>query len=81
MKIEFAYDSTGSPFRNYDPHDFTLDENLKVNNTGCTFMDTGDNYIVIDPDSRDYEITVTGFDQSRDVIVSVTNYTEQGADE
>ena len=81
VKVEFAYDSTGSPLRDYSPFDFKVGSHLEIEKNNCSLIDTGDNYLVVNPESKDYEIIVTGFDQNKDVIVSATNYTEQAVDE
>jgi hypothetical protein len=73
LAIETAYDvRRGNPFRKYDRADFDLQEpSFAIEAQGIEIRERGGNRLLIDVRERGFELTVTGFDEDRDVCVSV----------
>jgi hypothetical protein len=72
-KITVAYDvRKGNPFKRYEPHDFDLSSGyIIINSTGCTILNRQRNIIKIELKDNNFNLRVTGFDEHRDIIVSV----------
>lgn len=71
IAVKFAYDvRRGSPFRRYNPLDFSLlKKELAVIATGVDVIDERDNRIVVRPFDPDFALEVSGFDPLRDLVV------------
>lgn len=71
VKVELAYDrQDANPFRKYSEHDFNL-KTLKVISSNINIYKREKNIIQFKPIKEEYEITVTGFDIRRDLLVDV----------
>ena len=71
-RAEVAYRCrTGNPFRKYDPLDFELGKSVTVQSRGVQIGMTERNALAFTPENAEYEITVTGFDVRRDIVVRV----------
>jgi hypothetical protein len=81
IRIEFAYDSTGAALRDYNTLDFTIDGDLFIDTIDADRKESGHNFVVINPRTKGYEVTLTGFDPGRDLLVSVINHEEAETDE
>ena len=68
-----AYDvRRGNPFKQYERFDFDLGESSwPVSVRGCNILKREKNIIEIEITSLDFEMTVTGFDHNRDLVVKV----------
>lgn len=72
--LSAAYDlSDGNPFKSYSPIDFRFDDGdtgaLSFAHNGLRFEARTGNQLILIPESPDFELEVTGFDTTRDVIV------------
>jgi hypothetical protein len=83
IRVRVAYDvPEGSPFSrsNYSPFDFTFDEGksspVKLVHSGITFTRREDNELIFDTGNTGFDVSVTGFDPLRDVIVDVKEVSE-----
>lgn len=60
----------GSPLKNYHPYDFQLGKgSLKPETRNVTVTKCEGNVLEADVDAHDFEISVTGFDENRDLFV------------
>ena len=67
--IKVAYDIlTGNPFSRYDPLDFDF-SSLAIEAKNATVIEASKNILDVTLDSRDFMVTVTGFDDERDIVV------------
>jgi len=70
--IKVAYDvRRGNPFAQYESYDFNLSQ-LQVSSAGCRILSEQNNEMKIEITSRDFKLTVNGFDTNRDIVVKVT---------
>jgi hypothetical protein len=76
IEIRFAYGvRKGNPFTKYQRPDFDLAEGIiKIGGSGFEITSTSENTLKADITGQDFEITVTGFDELRDLIVSSKYY-------
>lgn len=76
LRIRTAYDvRKGNPLKRYSPNDFLLNLApiaLEPPAEGVSIRSIADNEIVADITSPEFQLTVTGFDQRRDLYVNVT---------
>lgn len=74
IRVRTAYDVLrGNPFSKHDPLDFDfLNNELEVKATGAISSALSPNVLVIKANTRDFEVTVTGFDVRRDLIIDAT---------
>lgn len=71
IEARVAYDtSRRDPFKWYHRADFTL-ERLQRRVRNAREEPPDDNRIIIHPDSDDFELVITGFDEHRDLVVEV----------
>jgi hypothetical protein len=76
LRLTAAYDlDGGNPYRAYSVIDFRFDEGrcapLRLTHSGLTFVERERNTIVIAPDDEEFVLEITGFDEVRDLVVSV----------
>jgi hypothetical protein len=72
LKIVAAYDiRKGNPLGKYDPADFTF-KSLSVEPTGMTVLLDERNQMVVKVDVRDFHLSVSGFDEQRDLYLKVS---------
>ncbi len=74
LEIEAAYEvRRGNAFNRYIPEDFDFKDNVfNIELQGATLLTRANNQLSAKLDSRDFRITVRGFDTKRDVRVRVT---------
>ena len=74
IRVRAAYDVLrGNPFVRHDPLDFDFFRNeLEVKATGASTSAQSPNTLVIKVNHRDFEVTVSGFDVRRDLIVDAS---------
>ncbi len=64
-----AYDvHRGNPFNKYEPFDFVFDD-LQIKGKGFDILDKNDNELTFNAYSGDFVMEVTGFDETRDLVV------------
>lgn len=73
FRVRVAYDmAAGNPFAGYDEFDFRLGAPpLSVSDHDATVRVASGNTLDVRPVSADFEMAVTGFDTSRDLVVDV----------
>lgn len=73
LSVLVAYDvRRGNPFKKYRSFDFDLNgSETQVDAVGCQVSVTAPNRLAIRPDSVGFQVTVTGFDVERDLVVRV----------
>jgi hypothetical protein len=73
FQLQVAYDiRRGNAFKRYSPMDFNLTgANMQKTVEGGRILKTGGNDITATADNKDFKLTITGFDESRDVRVNV----------
>jgi hypothetical protein len=75
VKIEIAYDvAKGNPFNKYSPHDFKLGKGSgikSVGSAGTRLVSGKENKLVLMINALPFKFTSTGFDQNRDLKISV----------
>jgi hypothetical protein len=75
VKIEAAYDvGSGNPFKKYSPHDFKVGKggSIKLGATkGTQVISSKENKWVLEINSLPFKLTATGFDENRDLKISV----------
>lgn len=81
IELTIAYDTTrGNPLKKYQKLDFELNKvPIKTIPKNCHFSFPQPNVIRFNPYSEDFELTVTGFDEKRDLFIKVE--TEYPADD
>lgn len=74
IRVRAAYDVLrGNPFSKHDPLDFDFSKKeLEVKATGANTSAHSPNALVIKASSRDFEVTVSGFDARRDLIIEAS---------
>lgn len=74
IRVRAAYDVLrGNPFSKHDPLDFDFSKTeLEVKATGANTSAQSPNALVIKASSRDFEVTVSGFDVRRDLIIDAS---------
>ncbi len=71
VSVTLAYDTPdGNPFNKYSPLDFNV-KNMKIEMANITIETQEKNVIEFVPTDKVFELTVTGFDKNRDLIVNV----------
>ena len=71
LLVVLAYaDGTRRPDRSWDPLDFNLNE-FNIKHTGIGRLDRKDNQIALSDCDSNFTISITGFDQNRELDVSV----------
>ena len=82
LEVEVAYDvATGSPLRQYHPHDFELNKGaLNVNCRDAACAVVAGNRLRVRPDSPDFDVRVLGFDPRTDLYLDI-NAVDAGAGE
>lgn len=73
VSLKIAYDTTrGNPLKKYRKFDFQLNKSPIVTKpTKCIFSITNANEIKLTPQSDDFDLTITGFDEKRDLFVTI----------
>ena len=75
LDIRTAYDvRRGNPFKKYNTADFKLDDpGIRLNPParGVTVLRRTENQMLVEVIQRDFSMTVTGFDEQRDLCVTV----------
>ena len=73
LRVQTAYQiRRGNPLTRYDPLDFSLESgDFVINHDECTLDRVELNEIVLDVERAGANITVTGFDPNRDLLVQV----------
>ena len=73
IRLELAYEvRRGNPFKRYRLPDFNLATmEMKDRTRGIAIQELGSNYMVFEPESKDFEVKIIGFDASRDLVVRV----------
>lgn len=74
VRVRAAYDVLrGNPFSRHDPLDFDFSKKeLNIKTTGASVSAQSPNVLLIKANSRDFEVTVSGFDTRRDLIIDVS---------
>lgn len=77
VEIRFAYGvRKGNPFTKYQTADFDLAEApIKIGVSGLEITGASENILKADVTDQDFELTITGFDELRDLIVQ-SKYSE-----
>lgn len=73
IELEIAYDTTrGNPLKKYQKFDFQLNKvPIKTVPKNCHFEFPESNVIRLDPYKEDFELTITGFDENRDLYFNI----------
>jgi hypothetical protein len=71
IEIRTAYDvRRGSAMSRYRPEDFKLDKApIKIEKKGLDIIETENNRMLVAVQDADFSLTVTGFDENRDLVV------------
>jgi len=71
VRLLFAYRvRRGNSFKRYQPPDFNLaGGTITVQHSGIHLIDQRDNLLEFSPTDREFELNVSGFDPSRDLVV------------
>lgn len=74
IRVKVAYDVLrGNPFSKHDPLDFDFStKELEIKCTGASASSLSPNILVIKASGRDFEVSVTGFDARRDLIIDTS---------
>lgn len=74
VRVRAAYDVLrGNPFSKHDPLDFDFSKNdLDIKPIGASTSAQSPNVLVIKASNRDFEVTVSGFDVRRDLIIDAS---------
>jgi hypothetical protein len=83
LEIHTAYDThKGNPFKKYHIADFQLEKGgITVESVGVNIKEYDSNRLSVDVLMDDFEITVTGFDKNRDIIVKTKARTAGASEE
>lgn len=83
LRVTAAYDvRRGNPFKRYRSFDFDLGKRpIRIEPHACEIAAAEGAELVLRPTSPDFEVTVTGFDEARDVIVRVVADTADHAED
>ncbi len=73
-RAEAAYRTrSGDPFRKYSSFDFSIGHNgIALRHDGVVLGGARDNWLEFQPMRADFQLTVTGFDRRRDLVVRVS---------
>ena len=76
VKIEIAYDvATGNPFKKYNPLDFKLGKNSRINvaltKESANVLNSKENMIRLEVTSLPFKLNASGFDVNRDLKVKL----------
>ena len=73
IELKLAYDTTrGNPLKKYQPLDFRLNKlPIKTIQRNCEFSFPEPNVIRLKPYKSDFEVTITGFDENRDLFINL----------
>ena len=73
LEIFVAYDRRrGSPLKKYVPADFRINEApIKIENDAAKVVERQNNRLVVNIQKPEFSITVTGFDENRDLFLDV----------
>ena len=74
IQIRAAYDvSRGNPFKFHHPADFDFSRpsNISLQMAGLTVVNADPKRLLLSVDDRQFELTATGFDGNRDLVVDV----------
>jgi hypothetical protein len=73
IRLQVAYDTRrGNPFKRYSPMDFSLtSKNIQKNVVGGRILSFEGNTINVISDNTDFRLTITGFDETRDLRVNL----------
>ncbi len=76
IQLKVAYDvRRGNSFKKYDPTDFDVSKKpIKIETQGIQIQEVKHNSIVYLPTSSDYKFEIRGFDQKRDLKISIRKY-------
>ncbi len=82
MSAEVAYRArAGNPFRKHSPFDFDLSQgDIAIDADGTTLQSTGVNAVEFTPAAAKFAISMKGFDARRDLMVRVTELTNDAAE-
>ncbi len=82
LKAEAAYRTrSGDPFRKYSPFDFSIGRNgVTLTSDGAQVGTAQENRIEFQPLRPDFQLTVTGFDPRRDLVVRVSRKDDDAAE-
>jgi hypothetical protein len=72
INVRMAYAiARGDAFKRYDRNDFSLGgtSEIKIEVVGAIAQPAADNVLLIEAESPDFSVTVSGFDPNRDVVV------------
>jgi hypothetical protein len=71
--VKMAYDTRrGNPFKAYDKFDFDVaSASIKIVTHDCKVIEKKDNILKVEITGRNFELTVTGFDRKRDLVIDV----------
>ncbi len=71
LEIRTAYDvRRGNPLSRYRPEDFRLDKApIKISATGMDILECHENRMLVAVLDKDFNLTVNGFDENRDVVI------------
>jgi hypothetical protein len=72
-KLKLAYDvRRGNPFKQYEPSDFDVSHRpIAVDTVGCNLISAHANVVGFEITSRDFSLSVRGFDPKRDLVADV----------
>lgn len=73
IELELAYDTTrGNPLKKYQQLDFQLNQHpIKTIQKNCEFSFLKPNSVLFKPKNPDFEVTITGFDERRDLFINL----------
>jgi hypothetical protein len=72
---------SGDPFRKYSPFDFAIGRGgVAVKHDGVEIGAARENRIDFQPRASEFQLTVTGFDRRRDLVVRVTRKDDDAPD-
>jgi hypothetical protein len=71
IEIRTAYDvRRGNAMSRYRPEDFKLDKApIKIEKKGADIVETENNRMLVAVQDKDFSLTVSGFDENRDLVV------------
>jgi hypothetical protein len=71
LEFQVAYDvRRGNPMIRYRAHDFRLDKSpIKIDRKGVDIVEAEDNRVLVAIQDSDFSLTVSGFDENRDLVI------------
>jgi len=71
--VKMAYDTRrGNPFSQYNSFDFDVaSDSITIKTCDCNVIERKDNILKVEITGRNFEISVTGFDPRRDLVIDV----------